>query len=47
MYDLEIPEMNELKERINTEDGEWFLSGEEFMWNSAIEKGLPKLERMI
>jgi hypothetical protein len=47
LYDLEIPEMDELKQRIESEDGEWFLGGEEFMWNSAIEKGLPKLERMI
>jgi hypothetical protein len=32
---------------IQEEDGQWFLGGEEFLWNSAIERCLPKLERMI
>jgi len=47
MYDLEIPKGQELFDLIQSEDGGWFLGGEEFMWNSAIERGLPKLERII
>ena len=26
---------------------EWFFAGEDFMWNSAIEKNIPNLERII
>ncbi len=32
---------------IEEEDGKWFLSGEEYLWNQAIARGLPRLERMI
>ena len=45
--DMDIPYGSELQEVIEEEDGKWFLGGEEFMWNSAIERGLPKLERII
>jgi hypothetical protein len=26
---------------------EWFFAGEEYLWNSGIEKHLPSLERLI
>ena len=29
------------------EDGQWFLGGEDFMWNSAIERGFTQLERIM
>ena len=32
---------------IEREHGKWFLGGEPFMWNSAIEKRMPQLERLI
>ena len=47
MAELDIPDNSELLELIKSEDGEWFLGGEEFLWNTAIERGLPKLERML
>ena len=28
-------------------DKEWFLGSEEYLWNTAIERHLPKLERLI
>jgi len=28
-------------------DAEWFLGSEEYLWNSAIESHLPKLERLM
>jgi len=26
---------------------EWFLAGEDYLWNKGIEKNLPNLERII
>jgi hypothetical protein len=26
---------------------EWFLAGEDYLWNTAIEKNMPNLERII
>ena len=28
-------------------ESEWFFAGEDFLWNSAIEKQLHNLERII
>ena len=47
MYDTEIPKGQELLDEIKAEDGQWFLGGENYMWNSAIERGYPQLERLI
>lgn len=47
MGEVDVPDHQELLDLIKAEDGEWFFGGEEFLWNSAIEKRLPKLERMI
>ena len=41
MYDTEIPKGQELLDEIKAEDGQWFLGGENYMWNSAIERGYP------
>lgn len=30
-----------------TYDKEWYFGSEEFLWNTAIEKNLPNLERII
>ena len=47
MYDTEIPKGQDLLDEIKAEDGQWFLGGENYMWNSAIERGYPQLERLI
>ena len=47
MYDLEVPSGQQLLDEIKAEDGQWFLGGENYMWNSAIERGYPQLERLI
>ena len=41
MYDLELPKGQGLLDEIKAEDGQWFLGGENYMWNSAIERGYP------
>ena len=38
---------NYVQNAIELEYGKWFLGGEPFVWNSAIEKRLPQLERII
>ena len=45
--DMEVPAGQDLYDLIESEDGKWFLGGEDFMWNSAIERGFPKLARII
>ena len=32
---------------IEQEYGKWFLGGEPFLWNTAIERRMPQLERII
>ena len=32
---------------IESEYGKWFFGGEPQMWNMAIEKRLPQMERLI
>ena len=32
---------------IKEEYGKWFLGGEPFLWNTAIERRMPQLERII
>ena len=41
MADLDIPDFKELEELIKKEDGAWFLGGEDFLWNEAIQRGMP------
>jgi hypothetical protein len=47
MADLDTSDWKELEELIRKEDGAWFLGGEDFLWNEAIQRGLPQLERII
>lgn len=45
--EVELPDHAELKQEIETEDGQWFLGAEEFLWNTAIERHYPQLMRII
>lgn len=36
-----------LQDEVNSYDKEWFFGSEEYLWNSAIERSLPNLERLI
>jgi hypothetical protein len=36
-----------LQEEITQFDKDWFFGSEEYLWNSAIERNLPNLERLI
>ena len=48
MGDYEMPtDLQEFEEQVRTQEGEWFLGGETYLWNSAIERQLPNLERLI
>lgn len=48
MAEFELPaDHKELQESILANDGQWFLGGEDFLWNTAIERCLPRLERII
>ncbi|CDW89360.1 pecanex-like protein 4 [Stylonychia lemnae] len=38
---------SDLQKEIRQYDQEWFLAGEEYIWNAGIEKNLPNLERII
>ena len=38
---------NSFQKEVDVIDNEWFFAGEEFLWNLAIEKNLPNLERII
>lgn len=47
MADFDIPEGESLKDLIESEDGKWFFGGEPGLWNAAIERGFPQMERLI
>lgn len=47
MADFDIERGQELENYIASEHGKWFLGGEPLMWNAAIERRMPQLERMI
>jgi len=47
MADFDIEQGRELENLINQEYGKWFLGGEPFLWNTAIERRMPQLERII
>ena len=38
---------NFIQRELKTIQSEWFLAGEDFLWNAGIEKNLPNLERII
>ncbi len=48
MGEFDLPSTEkELEESINAIEKEWFFAGENYLWNSAIKKNLPSLERLI
>ena len=47
MGEVDLPEFSEFEGTIIEYDQTWYLGSEEFLWNSAIEKNLPNLERLI
>ena len=47
MADLDVETGQDLETLIESEHGKWFLGGEPFVWNLAIERRLPQLERII
>jgi hypothetical protein len=36
-----------IKDEIETMDKQWYLGSEEYLWNAAIERNLPNMERLI
>lgn len=47
MGELDLPEFSSFEQEVVTYDYEWYFGSEEFLWNTAIEKNLPNLERLI
>ena len=48
MGEMDVPADHEAFEsELREMDREWFLGSEEYLWNTAIERHLPKLERLI
>lgn len=48
MGEMDVPDDHDAFEaELRQMDSEWFLGSEEYLWNSAIERHLPKLERLI
>ena len=48
MGEMDVPDDNAAFEsELRGMDNEWFLGSEEYLWNSAIERHLPKLERLM
>jgi len=47
MGELELPDYKAFEDEIRGYDQEWFLGSEEYLWNAAIERELPNLERLI
>ena len=48
MGEMDVPDdFGQFEREVTDIDKEWFLGSEEYLWNSAIENHLPKLERLI
>lgn len=47
MGDMELSDFKTFEDEVNSYDKDWFLGSEEYLWNSAIERSLPNLERLI
>jgi len=41
MADFDLEQGQDLEDAINREYGKWFLGGEPFLWNTAIERRMP------
>lgn len=46
MYDYDMPEAAEFEATVREMDDEWFLAGENHLWNAAIERRVKNLERL-
>jgi len=47
MGEMDLPDFKTFEEEVRGYDREWFLGSEEYLWNAAIERSLPNLERLI
>lgn len=48
MGEMDLPDdFSAFEQEVSLLDKEWFLGSEEYLWNTAIERHLPKLERLI
>ena len=47
MYDYNMPDAEEFESEIRKMDEEWFLAGENHLWNAAIERRVKNLERLV
>jgi len=47
MGEMDQPEPGSFENEIKEYNQEWFFGSEEYLWNSAIERNLPNLERLI
>lgn len=47
MGEMELPDPTSFKSEIKEYNKEWFFGSEEYLWNTAIERNLPNLERLI
>jgi len=48
MGEMELPEdPKEFINEVEQIEAQWFFGGEDYLWNLAIERGLPNLERII
>lgn len=45
--EVDLPEYGTFEAELRVYDQEWFLGSEEYLWNAAIERNLPNLERLI
>ena len=47
MGEFELSENLVFEAEVHQIDKDWFLGSEEFLWNAAIQRTLPNLERLI
>lgn len=47
MGDMELPDFKEFEDTVAAYDHDWYFGSEEFLWNTAIERNLPNMERLI
>lgn len=47
MGEMDLPDFKTFEDEVRAYDAEWFLGSEEYLWNAAIERSLPNLERLI
>jgi len=47
MGEMDLPDPSSFLSEIREYNTEWFFGSEEYLWNAAIERNLPNLERLI